>query len=268
MASRISFGGYTFLFQVLTTSNAYTAEFSSPVQEGERLIFRAQEVSYGDDSGRVPALFEVSFSGSSQAVSWQARAEHSEPVKGIKVFVESLPFGKVVTPPGLRWEVSESAGQCFVFPHGGYPVRTRGGETGIVFPVGPIPGMAAQFILIEGEEETVCIRANEHPPRYQRFWAYRVEDSLEVHLMSEENAFELNNEHSSPTWHIERVSSWQDAVDPYIEWMEKAYDLTPFDQEARCARMAASGCLHGHPARRNFRRQDVPYLRGNGGAAA
>ena len=125
MASRISFGGYTFLFQVLTTSNAYTAEFSEPVQEGERLIFRAQEVSYGDDSGRVPALFEVSFSGSPQAVSWQARAEHSEPVKGIKAFVESLPFGKVVTPPGLRWEISESAGQCFVFPHGAYPVRGR-----------------------------------------------------------------------------------------------------------------------------------------------
>ena len=182
MASRISFGGYTFLFQVLTTSNAYTAEFSEPVQEGERLIFRAQEVSYGDDSGRVNALFEVSFSGSSQTVSWQARAEHSEPIKGIKVFVESLPFGKVVTPPGLRWEISESAGQCFVFPHGAYPVRTRGGETGIVFPVGPIPGMAAQFILIEGEEETVCIRTNEHPPRFKRFWAYRVEDSLEVHL--------------------------------------------------------------------------------------
>ncbi len=249
MASRISFGGYTFLFQVLTTSNAYTAEFSDPVQEGERLIFRAHEVSYGDDSGRVPALFEVSFSGSSQGVSWQARAEHSELIKGIKVFVESLPFGKVVTPPGLRWEISRSAGQCFVFPHGAYPVRGRGGETGIAFPVGPIPGMAAQFILIEGGEETVCIRSNEHPPRFKRFWAYRFEDSLEVHLMSEENAFELSNEHSSPTWHIDRVESWEDAVDPYIEWMEKAYDLTPFDRRRDVPdwlrRVAFMAILHG-----------------------
>ena len=249
MASRVSYGGYTFLFQILTTSNAYTAEFSAPVQEGERLVYCTQEVSYGDDSGRVAALFEVSFSSSLKSVSWQARAEHSEQIKGIKVFVESLPYGKVVTPPGLRWEISESAGQCFVYPHGAYPVRGRGGETGVVFPVGPIPGMAAQFILIEGEEETVCIRANEHPPRFKRFWAYRAEEGLEVHLMSEENAFELSNEYSSPTWHIDRVSSWEEAVEPYIEWMEEAYGLEPLESRRDVPewlrRVAFMAILHG-----------------------
>jgi hypothetical protein len=226
----IEFGGYRFVFQVLTTGNVYDIDRFDRVQQDGRTLFSAQELSYGEGSGVVPASFEVTFWQRSDGVSWQSKAGHSEPIKGIKVFVESFPTGTIITAPGLRRELPEGLGRCYVYPNGSHPIRERGGETGIVPATGPVPGLSAQFVLVENPEETICIRSDECPPRFKRFWFYRVGDGIEVHLYSEENACQRGTEYTAPQWHIDRVASYREAVDAYVTWMEGAFGLVPFDE--------------------------------------
>jgi hypothetical protein len=246
---QISFGGYRFTFQVLTTGNVYDVERIERVQEQDHVVFRAKELGYGEGSGSVAAFFEVAFQESPSGVRWEARAEHPEPIKGIKVLVESFPAGNLVIPPGVRTALPEGPGHCYVYPCGSHPIRERGGETGIVHPTGPLPGLAAQFVLVEGPRETICLRSNEYPPRFKRFWFYRVGDGLEVHLYSEENACERRGEYTAPAWHIERVPSWREAVDAYTAWMESAFGLVPFEQRSDTPewlrRTALVAILHG-----------------------
>ena len=103
--------------------------------------------------------------------------------------------------------------------------------------------MAAQFVLIEGTDQTICIRGGEYPPRIKRFWFYREDDRLEVNLYSEENACDRGNQYTAPTWAIEHVPSWQDAVDGYAEWMEEAFGLVPFEEREDVPDWLRKTCL-------------------------
>jgi hypothetical protein len=232
MSIQISYGGYQFSFQVITTGNVYDVDQVQRVQEHEQIVFRTSELSYGAGTGTVAAFFEVVFEEDPSGIHWQARAEHSEPIKGIKVMIESFPLGDLITPPGVRTQVPEGPGRCFVYPCGSHPIHERGGETGIIPATGDLPGMSAQFVLIEGAEQTVCIYTHEYPLRVKRYWFYRVGEGLEVHLYSEENASERRSEYTAPVWHIDRAGSLHEAVESYSTWMEDAFDLVPFEQRS------------------------------------
>ena len=231
MSKQISFGDYQFTFKVLTTGNVYDVELIDRVQEQGRMVFRSKEMSYGDDSGRVPAFFEVTFTENPSGISWQAHAEHHEPIKGIKVMIESFAPGDLITPPGIRTQIPDGPGLCFVYPDGMWPIRERGGETGTVDTL-YLPGMSAQFVLIENPEQTVFIHAREYPLRFKRFWFYLVDNHIEVHLYSEANGFERSGEYTAPVWHIDHVASKEDAVESYATWMEKAFNLVPYEQRS------------------------------------
>ena len=243
MSYGIDFGGYKIGFKVLTTGNVYDVDEVERSEEDGQVVFRATKLSYGAGTGNVPAFFEARFEEQPNGLSWNARAEHAEPIKGIKVFIETFPLGTIIRPPGVRMDLDEGPGRCFVYPSGSHPLRDRGGETGIIPRTGGLPGMAAQFVLIEGPEETICIRGGEHPPRIKRFWFYRQGDRLEVNLYSEENACDRGNQYTAPTWTIEHVPSWENAVDGYVEWMEEAFALVPFEEREDVPDWLRKTCL-------------------------
>jgi hypothetical protein len=225
----INFSGYTFTFYVLTTVNRYEPEEYSITETPTGMIASSQAFSMGEGAGKKTGRFEVAFAVTLDGLSWKATAECDELIKGIKVAIKPIPIGKVTIPLDYEFTLKEGdLGKVFVYPGGYYPLR-HVSSTQVLPPSGPLPCWAAQFALIHAEGHSLFLSAREYPPRVKKIWVYRKADWQEIHLYSEENAFERKNTYAAPEWTLERVEDWKRAVEDYSRWMSAAFGMAPFE---------------------------------------
>lgn len=231
--NNITFDGYTFTFWLLTTGNVYAPAQFAITETSAGLVARTDTLTYGDGSGSTSGLLEIAFTRHTNGISWQSRASHTEPIKGIKVAINPLPLGKVMVPLGAEVDLKEGdRGRVFVYPGGYYPKR-HVSSTWVEPGSGPIPIWAAQFALLRAEDDqTLYLHANEYPPRVKKLWIYRRGERQEIRLYDEADACRRATEYTAPTWHLDTVADWRDAVDDYAAWMSKAYGMRPYEERA------------------------------------
>ena len=245
----IAFSGRTFRFWLLAADNWYEPGDFAITEEDRGIVARTNTLTYGDGSGSTSGLFEVSFARRPHGLSWRARASHAHPIKGIKVAIGALPIGPVMVPLGGEFDLNEGdPGRCFVFPGGYYPMR-HVSSTRVEPASGPLPTWAAQFVLLRGGERTLYLHAREYPPRVKKLWAYRWDNALEIRLYSEADACRRSTEYAAPTWHLDEVQDWREAVDDHAAWMGSAYGVRPFSERADLQpwmrRIALVANIHG-----------------------
>ena len=51
-------------------------------------------------------------------------------------------------------------------------------------------------------------------------------------LTSEADACRRSTEYAAPTWHLDEMGDWREAVDDHAEWMGNAYGVRPFSERA------------------------------------
>jgi hypothetical protein len=228
----LEFGEYTFTFWLLTTGNRYQPQRFSISETTDGLVARSDVLTYGDGAGSTSGLLEVTLTRHEGGLSWQVRAAHSEPIKGIRVAISPLPVGTVMVPTGVQLDLQEGEpGRCYVYPGGYYPLRHIS-STGVDPRSGPRSGWAAQFVLLHDGERTLYLHTREVPPRVAKLWVYRWGDHQEFRLYSEADACRRTTEYVSPTWFLDQVDDWRQAVDDHVRWMKQAYDLRPFAERA------------------------------------
>lgn len=226
----ISAGACKLTFSLLTTKNRYEPLDLAVSETTDGLVASTTTLSYGDGWGSAPGLFRVSVRRHAQGVSWQASAEHPEPIKGIMVRIGPLPPGSAMIPPAMEVErPQDGQGRCFVYPGGYYPLR-HVSATGVAPGSGPLPAWGAQFALLRGDAGFHYLHAHEYPPRVKKLWLYPQGDGLELVLYSEADACRRGGEYAAPTWHLDEVSDWRQAVDDYRAWMADAFGLLPHAQ--------------------------------------
>jgi hypothetical protein len=226
----LAFEGYTFTFQLLTTVNRYEPENFSFTENSLGWIACSQSFSMGDGASIKDGKFEVTFVTNHDGFSWKAKAEFNEPIKGIKVAVKPIPLGKVTVPSDYEFTLNDGdRGRVFVYPGGYYPLR-HVSSTQVIPESGPLPCWAAQFALVHSKEGTFFLSSHEYPPRVKKIWFYRKWNFQEIHLYSEENAFERKKTYSAPEWMIGHVKDWRNAVAGYAQWMSNAFGMSPFAQ--------------------------------------
>jgi hypothetical protein len=228
----ISLGGYRLCFSLLTTKNRYEPADLVVSETTGGLVASTTTFSYGDGSGSTVGLFRVILQRRDRGISWQASAEHPEPIKGIMATVGPLPLGRVMIPPSTevdRWE--DGKGRCFVYPRGYYP-RRDGSTTSVEPRSGPLPDWGAQFALFQGGSGFRYLHAHEYPPRVKKLWLYPSGDSLELVLYSEADACRRGGDYSAPSWHLDEVGDWRQAVEEYRGWMAGVFGLRPVAERA------------------------------------
>lgn len=246
----ITFGGYTFGFSLLTTRNRYEPVHFVTFDASGGLVARAHSFAYGDGSGATSGLLELTFAEYETGLSWQARASHVEPIKGIKVAISPLPLGTVMVPNGTELNLKEGdAGRCFVYPGGYYPLRHLS-STGVEPRSGPLPIWSAQFALLRERERTLYLHAREYPPRVKKLWVYHRGGHQEVRVYSEADAYRRSREYTAPVWYLDEVAEWTDAVEDHARWMAYTYGLRPPtarpDVQPWLKDIALVVILHGH----------------------
>ena len=228
----VKFSDYTFNLWLLTTRNVYEPAQFAIIETPDGLVARAGTLTYGDGSGTAPGLLEVTFARQENGFSWQARAAHAEPIKGIKVAVTPLPLGKVMVPLNGEVDLKEGEpGRCFIYPGGYYPVR-HVSSTFVEPHSGALPIWAAQFALFRNGARTVYVHAREYPPRVKKLWIYRRGEHQECRIYDEADARRRATEYATPTWYLDDVPDWREAVDDHAHWMAEAFGLQPFAERA------------------------------------
>jgi hypothetical protein len=227
----ISFAGYTFSFWVLTTRNAYEPGDLTVTETDDGLIAKTDALTYGDQSGSTPGLLEVTLARGVNGISWQTRAAHAELIKGIKVAIGPLPLGRLMVPLSATVDLKAGdRGRVFVYPGAGYYPKRHVSSTWVVPGAGPMPGWAAQFALLQGEEGTLYLHAQDFPPRVKKLWIYHRGEQQEIRLYDEADACRRTTEFVAPTWYLDSVADWHDAVDDHRAWMAETYGLRPFEE--------------------------------------
>lgn len=229
---QIEFGGYTFHFWVLTTLNRYEPAGIEQTETSTGLIARCVEFSFGEGRGRTPGSFEARFTNHpGGGLSWGVSVSHAEPIKGVRVAIDSLPGGTVLLPFAEVDLKEDSPGRCFIYPGGYYPVRHLS-STGTQPASGPVHDWAAPLVIFSPADRSVVLSAPEFPPRVKKMWLYRRGERHTVHLYSEANAGGRAAVYHAPEWRLTPAADWRDFVAGHARWMEGAFGLRPFAERA------------------------------------
>ncbi len=230
MAASITFNDLNLKFYILTTRNIYEpGEWQiEPASNGLRAC--TNHLTYGDNSGSVEGIFEVTLTQTTSGFTWQARAQAPEPIKGIKAAVTPLPIGKFMVPLGTTVDLQEGdRGRVFSFPGGYYPRRHTSGS--LVEPrSGPIPIWSSPFAILRTDDQTLCLQSREYPPRVKKLWIYRKGDHQELRVYDEADNVRRSRDFTGSLWRLEHVKDWQSAADDYSAWLAQAYSVLPFEE--------------------------------------
>jgi hypothetical protein len=226
----ITYAGYTFRFQVVTTSNRYEPDQIQHIETPTSLVARTRQYSFGDGAGSVGECeFEARFNQSHGELTWEVTARHAEPIKGVRVEIDPLPGGPVLLP-FAEVELQEGEpGRCFIYPGGYYPVR-HVSSTGTQPGSGPVHDWAAPFAVFDPDGAGVILSAPEYPPRVKKIWLYRQAGRTSVHLYDEANASQRETRYCSATWSIRTGADWRDFTAGYTAWISRAFGIQPFEE--------------------------------------
>ena len=155
-------------------------------------------------------------------VSWQVNASMDDPIKGIKVEVESIPGSEIVTGGGHALQIEDGSVYSAAFPCGYYPFQNKP-QSGVRYTETNF----GQFLFIRGENGTMMLRSEDYPPRYQRYWLFRNGDQCKLVVYLEANACEREPQCSTPIWHLEPVKNVEAGMIRHVEWMKEAYGAKP-----------------------------------------
>ena len=227
MSTKFQFDEYVFTTTTLTEYGVVTP-LRYEVQETENgIVATAKDcVLYGDPRRPYPGEMTLTVEKTaSNGLTWHAEASMAHLIKGVKVKVDPIPGTALMEASGNPIEIQDGKGYTTVFPAGWYMAR-RIPQSGI-YQAG---NNGAQLLFIEGERTLLMLSSDDYPPRFQRTWAFRKGDQLELTVYLEANISERQKQLSTPNWTLEPVQDYETGIQKYLQWSQKAYGLEPLKQ--------------------------------------
>src|SRR5574341_611101 len=91
------FEALRFAFRIFTPENVYGLDPSRLAVEraSDRLKIVAEGLTWAGGQERCEGRFEAVIEKIGDAIEWEARVQHSKPVKSVATLVDGLPFGRV-----------------------------------------------------------------------------------------------------------------------------------------------------------------------------
>lgn len=229
MSTKFQFDGYDFSVTTLTKYGVVTPSHFE-IQETENGVVATVKncVLYGDPRRPYPGEMVLTVEQTNaNGLTWQAEASMAHLIKGVKVKVDPIPGTSLMEPSGYPIEIEDGKGYTTVFPAGWYMER-RIPQSGIEHA----GNNGAQLLFIEGESTIFMLLSDDYPPRFQRTWAFRDGDHLELTVYLEANISERRKQLSTPRWTLEPVGDYETGIQKYLHWVQKAYDLKPLKQRS------------------------------------
>ena len=201
----VNFQGYDFGLIVIADGDYYEPQLLEVQRTKDRALFKAENFRRGKEEkhGNLNLELNKRLGG----ISWKCSVEGFESIHGIRASIKFIPNGKVILPIPAGVEVKLEDEDSFTAP--------------LDF---------ARFVVFECGDKTLWVHAMESPFKPARIWVSRFGDKMILDVLSEELARNRSVSYESPLWVLEEVSGWREAVDKYRIWMERTYDLKPYEK--------------------------------------
>jgi hypothetical protein len=188
---------------------------------------------------RAPGRLTATFRRAGNVVEWDAVVEMERPVKTVTAIVRGVPRGQLSLAGGGFTDPRDNevlGGYAF----GAGDLHGPGSAAGMVTPLAVVRASDTDFVALSSLDDRV---------RPKRFHFQPGEGAYRVELIHEHDAWRNDRRVVVPRWRIARVASFEDAVRPHFEHVERAYRIPPWetraDAPAWMRQLAMVTTLHG-----------------------
>ena len=237
----VVFGDHRFSFLIFTEENTYSLDRAHMTARGnaDALELTCDGFVWAGGQEKAPGKLTATFRRDGSTIEWGVVAEMERPIKTVSTVIRDVPRGMV------------SFG-------GGQPTDPRDGEMlgGYTFGAGDLHGagvpasMTTPICIVQaGDQDFVYLTTLDNRVRPKRYFLQPGERGFRVEAIYEHDAWREDKRVEVPRWRLGKATSFEAAMQPHMEHVERAFSLTPWDTRtdvpAWMRQIAMVTTLHG-----------------------
>lgn len=217
----VAFGDLRFGFLVFTDENTYGLDRNLLKAEvnGDQMNLTCTGFVWAGGQEKAPGQLTATFRKTGAIIEWDAVVEMNHPVKTVTTIIRDVPRGQI-----------SLGGGGFFDPREG---ETLGGYTfgaGDLHGPGASAGMTTAIAVVQASpQEFFFVSALDDRVRPKRIYFQPGESAYRVEAIYEHDGWRNDHRVTVPRWRIGRAASFDAALAPHIEHVEKTHHLTPWE---------------------------------------
>ena len=219
----VVFGDHRFSFLIFTEENTYSLDRSKMVAtgSGDALRLTADGFIWAGGQEKAPGKLTATFRKAGTTIECDVVAEMDKPIKTVTTVVRDIPRGKVGLAGANPAADTRDPGDNDTL--GAYTFG--GGDLN-----GPPQSMATPFACVQAaDSDFVYFTSMDNRVRPKRYYFQAGERAFRVEMVYEHDAWREDRRVVVPTWRIGRASTFEAALQPHMEHIERAFHLQPFE---------------------------------------
>jgi hypothetical protein len=219
----VVFGDHRFSFLVFTDENTYALDRERMTARGnaDRIELTCNGFTWAGGQERAPGKLTAEFSKDAGTIEWRATVEMDRPIKTVTTVIRDVPRGLV------------SLG-------GGQPIDTRDGDVlgGYTFGAGDlhnfgVTSMTTPIAIVKAaDDDYLYFTTLDTRVRPKRYYFQAGEKAFRVEAIYEHDAWRNDSRIEVPAWRLGHASSFEAAMQPHMEHIERAFALPTWESRA------------------------------------
>ncbi|HKW10865.1 MAG TPA: hypothetical protein VJO33_10850 [Gemmatimonadaceae bacterium] len=236
----VVFGDHRFSFLVFTDENTYAIDRARmrTSGNGDALKLTCDGFVWAGGQEHAPGSLTATFERKGTAIEWHVIAEMERPIKSVTTVIRDVPRGLV------------SVG-------GGQLVDTKEGDVLGAYTFGggdlhnwDVASMSTPVAIVKaGDEDFLYLTTLDARVRPKRYYFQAGERAFRVEAVYEHDAWRDDRRVDVPGWRLGHASSFEGAMQPHMEHIERAFGLTAWetrtDVQPWLRQVALVTTLHG-----------------------
>ena len=243
----VVFGSHRYSFLIFTDENTYSLDRARLKASGcgDALQLVCDGLAWAGGQERAPGNVTVTFKRIGTIVTWDIVSETDKPIKTVTTVIRDVPRA----PVGLGGAQPQTGGGR---GGAGGPGEVLGGYT---FGAGDLhgvstPGISTPVAVVQAsDQDYLWISTLDDRVRPKRFYFQPGETAYRVEVIYEHDGWRNDKRVVVPTWRMGHATSFDAALAPHMEHIERAFNLSPFetrtDAPTWMRNLAMATTLHG-----------------------
>lgn len=219
----VVFGDHRFSFLVFTDENTYALDRTRMAAQGtgNAIELTCDRFVWAGGQEAVPGKLTARFRRDDTTIEWDVGAEMARPIKAVTSVIRDVPRGSVSLGGGQLNDTRD--GDVL----GGYTFGAGDlhnfGVTSMTTPVAIVQAADQDFLYLTTLDDRV---------RPKRYYFQAGERAFRVEAVYEHDAWRNDTRVAVPAWRLGRAASFEAAMQPHMEHVERAFGLEPWETRA------------------------------------
>lgn len=217
----VAFGDYRFGFMIFTDENSYALDRTrlTATVTGDSMVVRCDGFLWAGGQERASGSLMATFQKSGGSIEWDVTVAMPHPVKTVSTIIRDVPRGKVGFSGGAPGDRKDDE-LLAAYPFGGGDLHGPGAGQSMGTPLAVVQPAEGRFIAISPLDRRV---------RPKRFYFQPGERSYRVEAIYEHDGWRNDKRVTLPRYRISEGKSFDEAVAPHYEFIERAFRLPPWE---------------------------------------